>query len=199
METVCGSQALSRLLLCDDVDSVLDIGSGAGVQAQIMRKAARKVTTISLIPPADFVGNYFDFEAPKKFDAIWASHVLEHQPNPNLFLKKCFSDLRDNGVLAITVPPAKHDIVGGHVTLWNTGLLIYNLILAGFDCSKAWVSEAYENGPGYDKYNLSVIVRKVPAVLPALVYDYGDIESLAKFFPIPVKHGFDGRMPAIRW
>jgi SAM-dependent methyltransferase len=197
---VCGSQALVRLLEYQDVRSVLDIGSGAGSQAKILRDADRAVVTNSLCPPADLVGNYLAFAfTGVKFDAIWASHVLEHQPNVNRFLRKCFSDLRDDGVLAVTVPPPKHEIVGGHLSLWNAGLLLYHLIVAGFDCSKARVSEPYENGPGYDKYNVSVIVRKVKATLPPLVFDGGDIEALAEFFPLPVTHGFDGRLPPINW
>ncbi len=200
MTPVCGSQALVRLLEYEDVHSILDIGSGAGMQARIMRAAGRNVVTNSLGKPADLVGSYFDFDfSMDPFDGIWASHVIEHQPNVNLFLRKCFNDLRDDGVIAVTVPPPKHEIVGGHLSLWNTGLLLYQMIIAGFDCSKARVSGPYENGPDHDKYNLSVIVRKVPANLPPLVYDYGDIERLTEFFPLPVQQGFDGRLNPINW
>ncbi len=197
---VCGSQALERLLEYQDVHRVLDIGSGAGVQAQIMRAAGRKVTTVSMAQPADLVGDYLKLKiSGDPWDAIWASHVLEHQPSPGEFLRCCYRDLRMGGILAVTVPPPKHEIVGGHLTLWNAGLLLYHLIVAGFDCREARVSAPYENGPGYDKYNISVIVRKVQAWLPKLKFDAGDIEALAEFFPIPVTHGFDGRLPPINW
>jgi SAM-dependent methyltransferase len=198
---VCGSQALARLLEYDDVLRVIDIGCGAGQQAEIMRQSGREVTTVALIAPADHVGDYLKSLIPgEPWDAIWASHVLEHQPNPGAFLSRCFQDLRADGVLAVTVPPPKHEIVGGHLSLWNTGLLVYHLIVAGFDCRQARVSEPYENGDGYDKYNISVIVRKRRAVPSRpLVYDAGDIETLAEFFPLPVTHGFDGRLPAINW
>jgi hypothetical protein len=112
-------------------------------------------------------------------------------PNPGEFLTKCFDDLRDDGVLAVTVPPAKHEIVGGHLTLWNEGLLIYNLILAGFDCSEARV--------GVYGYNLSVIVRKRKTDAPRLSMDHGDIERLARYFPLPVAQGFDGRIGNLNW
>lgn len=199
--SVRGSQALSRLLDYDDVSRVLDIGSGAGEQARIMRAAGRDVVTISLEAPADYVEDYCGGrpERAGDFDAIWASHVLEHQPNVGRFLRLCFRDLRDDGVLAITVPPAKHGLVGGHLTTWNAGLLIYNLIVAGFDCREARVSEVYSSGPGYPPYNISVIVRKRAAVLPALRMDAGDIQRLAAFFPRPVSQGVDGRFPAIGW
>jgi len=122
-------EALGRLLEYKDVHSVLDIGCGEQIHADIMREAGMDVTALSLTPPADLYGDYLDIGFDEKFDAIWASHVLEHSPNPGHFLAKCFEDLRDGGVLAVTVPPAKHEIVGGHVTLWNEGLLLVNLIL----------------------------------------------------------------------
>ncbi len=200
MISITGSEALVRLLEQDDVRSVLDIGSGTGTHARMMREAGREVTTISLSPPADLIGDHaaFDFSGDP-FDAIWASHVLEHQPDPGAFLRKCFADLRAGGVLAVTVPPPKHEIVGGHLSLWNTGLLLYHLVVAGFDCREARVSGCYADGPEFEPYNLSVIIRKVPAALPPLAFDKGDIERLAQFFPLPVRHGFDGRLAPIDW
>jgi hypothetical protein len=162
--------------------SVLDIGSGGGAHASYFRDLSKKVTTISLEPPADHVGDYLDVFVPPH-DLVWASHVLEHQPNPNLFLKKCFQDC--GTWFCVTVPPAKHDIVGGHLTLWNAGLLIYNMVIAGWDCSHAKV---WTYG-----YNISVLVKKKQAVLPKLRMDYGDIEALSGFFPEPVSQGFNGR------
>lgn len=197
--TYRGSEALYRLIRYRDVERVLDIGSGTGEQAEFMRSAGLDVTTISYEPPADIVGDFCKLHFEEAYDAIWASHVLEHQPNVGVFLRKCFHLLRDDGVLAVTVPPAKPDIVGGHLTVWNAGLLLYNLIMAGFDCREARVSPVYSSGPGYPPYNISVIVRKREAVLPALRMDSGDIERLAEFFPIPVKQGFDGDLEGIRW
>jgi SAM-dependent methyltransferase len=193
------SEALLRLMEYGDVRRVLDIGSGNGAHAAALRATGRDVTAISLQPPADLIGDYLALEVPGPFDAIWASHVLEHQPNPGMFLWRCHGDLRDGGVLAVTVPPPKHEIVGGHMTLWNAGLLLYHLVVAGFDCREARVSGVYADAPGETPYNLSVIVRKVPAALPPLAFDSGDIERLAKFFPLPVRHGFDGRLAPVNW
>lgn len=199
VDPVRGSEALARLLEYPDVNTVLDIGSGAGEHAAIMRAAGKTVTTISLEEPADIVGDFLATDLPTEFDAIWASHVLEHQPNVNLFLARCFSLLRDDGVLAVTVPPHKPSVVGGHLTTWNSGILLYNLIVAGFDCSEARISDCYRSGPGYPPYNISAIVRKRRAALPPLRCDSGDVLRLAEFFPCEVAEGFDGRMPAIDW
>ena len=163
--------------------TILDIGCGDGGHAGGFRRCY-DVTTVDLTHEADFRKSYLDVIFCKPFDCIWASHVLEHQRNPGWFLDKCRNDLKDGGLLAVTVPPRKDAIVGGHVTLWNPGLLLYNLILAGFDCKNATVMMY--------GYNISVITEKQQIDLPDLKMDSGDIESLAEFFPMDVKEGFDG-------
>lgn len=171
--------------------TVLDVGSGTGEWAQVFRLIGKDVRTISLIPPADYVCDYLDADT-EGVDLIWACHVLEHQRNVGLFLDKCYSDLNEGGILAVTVPPAKANIVGGHVCLWNPGLLLYNLILSGFDCSKAMVKQY--------GYNISVIVRKEGSVdKNGIIMDAGDIEKLASYFPFAAVHGFNGNLEEINW
>ena len=166
-----------------EFSSVLDIGSGGGSHATHFRNLNKYVTTINLEPPADIVGDYLETNVGKH-GLVWASHILEHQPNPNLFLKKCFADC--GRYFAVTVPPLKHEIVGGHVSLWNAGLLLYNMILAGWDCHDAKVMTY--------GYNISVVVEKKKASLPELSMDHGDIELLAEFFPFDAKQGFNGNI-----
>lgn len=183
-------EALDKVLTMD-FRTVLDIGSGRGLHSYEFLRHSKEVTTVSLEEPAHIIGDYNDQIFYEKFDCIWASHVLEHQRNPGEFLEKCYKDLKDDGILAITVPPRKDIIVGGHVTLWNAGLLLYNLILAGFDCSEASV-KTYG-------YNVSVIVKKKLAVHGNLAMGRGDIEKLAHLFPMDVEHGFDGNIQEINW
>lgn len=184
-------EALAKVCAMDDIETVLDVGSGAGLHAEAMRLAGKTVTTNSLEPPADLIGDFLDLGETEKFDCIWAAHVLEHQPNPNLFLTKCFRLLRDDGVLAITVPPFKKEIVGGHLTVWNGGLLLYNVILAGFDCGEARLKKY--------GYNISLIVRKRAYNRPTLRMDKGDIAALAPFFPFQARQGFNGEINEVNW
>ena len=171
--------------------TILDIGSGDGEQAARFRAAGFAVTTNSLRAPADVIGDYLQTEFPEPFDGIWASHVLEHQRNPGAFLDKCRSDLKDGGWLAVTVPPMKRQIVGGHVSVWNAGLLLDHLVLAGFACRHAAV-RTYG-------YNVSAIVRKGPASLPPLAMDSGDIEKLSHLFPFDACQGFSGDIESLNW
>jgi len=163
--------------------TLLDIGSGKGEHAEGFRRCY-DVTTVDLTHSADFQGDYLGTFFKEPFDCIWASHVMEHQRNVGWFLDKARQDLKEGGLLAITVPPRKDEIVGGHVSLWNPGLLLYNLVLARFDCSKALVM-VYG-------YNISAVLTKRTIDLPNIIMDHGDIARLARFFPMDVKDGFDG-------
>jgi SAM-dependent methyltransferase len=196
------NEALAAVLSHCEFGSVLDIGSGAGRHADILEAQGKDVTAIDFGRSVYFqqkrsrrreiIGNYYEYKFRRQFDLVWASHVLEHQPNPNLFLRKIHADLKEDGWLAITVPPLKHEIVGGHVTLWNAGLLLYQLIMAGFDCREAWIKKYW--------YNISVIVKKKSIrSLPELHYDSGDIDRLQAFFPAGCGERFDGDIAELNW
>jgi len=195
-------EAIQKLINDYDFNTVLDIGSGEGLHSKKFIEKGKKVTSIDFGTSVYFEkkednytyikSDYYEFVFDEKFDAIWASHVLEHQPNPNLFLKKIHKDLKDNGVLAITVPPLKHEIVGGHVSLWNAGLLMYQLVLAGFNCRDISI-KSYG-------YNISAILKKKSiTAYPELSYDSGDILKLKEFFPEGIAEPFDGRIRELNW
>ena len=191
-----GNQALDLLIEKYQFSKVLDIGFGGGEQAAWLRERNKEVVTIDLnteygVKP-DIIADYNNYNFSEKFDLIWCSHVLEHQLNVNHFLKKIRHDLKPEGIYAITVPPMKPQIVGGHVTVWNAGLLLYNLILAGFDCSKCCVKRY--------GYNISIVGQKEEARLPNILrMDTGDIEKLAEFFPLPVHQDFNGNIEEVNW
>lgn len=178
--------ALHRLrAMLEPGSRILDIGAGMGEHAVLLEQWGFDVLTLDRNGNADLIGDYIDLDlGAAKFEAIWASHVLEHQRNVGLFLDKCWHELVPDGVLAVTVPPLKPELVGGHLSLWTQGHLVYNLILAGFDCSKARVFQ--------DGYNCSALVRKTEISLPALRMDSGDIKRLQDFFPPGVTEGMSG-------
>ena len=132
-----------------------------------------------------YLGDVIEKKINNEYDLLWCSHVLEHQVNPNLFLKKIHSLIKEGGILALIIPPRKPFIVSGHVSLWNGGLLIYHLILAGFDCSNIQLIQ-------YD-YNIGVILQKKTIKnTPKLNFDIGDFNQLKNYFPFEVKEGFNG-------
>ena len=75
----------------------------------------------------------------------------------------------------------KNEIVGGHLSLWNAGLLLYQLVIAGFDCKDAIVKKY--------GYNISVIVKKNEIdIKNKLVYDNGDISTIKQYLPKQIKY-----------
>lgn len=184
--------AIEKLLSDYNFESVLDIGCGVGKHSEIFRNAGKRVTATDI---ADFYpdavrGFYQDLKF-EPHDVTWASHVLEHQLNVNQFLSKVRSETREGGYTCITVPPMKNSIVGGHVSLWNAGLLLYNLVLAGFDCKDARVKKY--------KYNITVIAQAKTFALPELHYDTGDIDRLKPWLPDFCQERFDGDIDEWNW
>jgi SAM-dependent methyltransferase len=193
-----------------DFETVLDVGCGAGLHARVLASLGKRVTALdygrspyfedwqapdaaSTTGSVDLVlGDFNDIELPQApFDAVWASHVLEHQLDVHRFLTRIHAVLREGGWLAVTVPPAKSEIVGGHVSLWNAGLLLYRLVLAGFDCRTA---AAARYG-----YNVSVVVAKRSIELPRLSFDTGDVERLLPFLPPGLAEPFEGDIERLQW
>ena len=174
-----------------DAARVLVIGDSSGQECELIYHNGHAVET------CDWSQQRVLYEQtpmrPGRYDGIWCSHTLEHCRNVGDVLDKLYIELTNGGVLGLVVPPLKHEIVGGHLSLWNAGLLLYNLVRAGFDCREAAV-RSYA-------YNVAVVVRKVPANYDAggLTHDNGDIETLAPYFPLPVQQGFDGRLREVNW
>jgi CMP-2-keto-3-deoxyoctulosonic acid synthetase len=185
-----GYEILEKFLMYD-FQTVLDVGAGALQHSNVMIKAGKTVDTIDYGMSTYYddrvetkgvrntiIGDFNNITFPDLYDAVWCSHILEHQLNPNLFLKKLHSITKEGGYVAIVVPPRKPFIVDGHVSLWNAGLVLYHLVLAGFDCSEECFVRQYD-------YNIGIIVKKrsIPQLLIDLCMDTGDIEKLKAFFP----------------
>ncbi|MCG3126771.1 MAG: Ubiquinone biosynthesis O-methyltransferase [Phycisphaerae bacterium] len=200
-EILGGGFALQTLLDHFDFESVLDVGCGGGVHAALFSQHGKRVTAIDYGGSKYFrdhpdaaqviIGDFNTHVWEQPFDCLWCSHVLEHQPNVNVFLQRVRAATRVGGIIALTVPPAKHAIVGGHLTVWNGGLLLYNLALAGVDCREAMICRY--------GYNISLIVRNDPFPSVDLVYDSGDVDRLSAHLPPGCREGFDGDIWALNW
>jgi len=185
--------ALNYLLEAKNFETVLDIGSGSGAHADEFEKYGKDVTRFDFGKSRAFtdenkvlIGDFVNYQFQEKYNLVWASHVLEHTVDTHAFLSKIREVVSPGGCVAITVPPAKPEFVGGHVTLWTPALLLYRLVLAGFDCSNAQV---FVYG-----YNISVILTATEAEvnLAELAWDFNDIERLKEWLPGDLKARMDG-------
>ena len=196
-----GNIAAEKVLqVCGSRNRILDIGGGSGRHSLLFAERGNQVTYNDFYDPGLThpavkvdVGDFM-LKRYSAFDVTWISHVLEHQTNVNAFLRKVIDSTWDDGLIAITVPPAKQDIVSGHYTLWNAGLVLYNLVMAGINTRNAAVLRY--------GYNISVLVRKEVITLPKMKYDYGDLTALKGFFPIELEWGidsFNGDIGELNW
>jgi len=51
-----------------------------------------------------FAGDWMQIDFPQKFDAIYASHVIEHVPDPTSWMRKFREVLNPGGVVCLSVP-----------------------------------------------------------------------------------------------
>ncbi|SFH80156.1 Methyltransferase domain-containing protein [Pseudomonas guineae] len=198
-----GLHSALKLVSDYEFESVLDIGSGDGLQKYFFEMFGKKVFSVDMNKNADFVGDFLEIEFERSFDVIWCSHVLEHQRNVGLFLEKIFTCLKEDGVLVIVVPiHPRERLIAGHLTSWNSGLLCYNLILAGFDCSEAALLQNFE---------LGCILKKRPVDIDAAYrragsgadvtgfYQLDPFEVLKDYFPFPVAQGANAEVLEHGW
>lgn len=189
-------------------ETVLDIGTGSAFAARYFDAAGKSVTatgfdvasyittpipsSIKLLSDVD-VTDMVGF-ASKTFDAVWCSHVLEHTTNPGLALREMRRVLKDDGILFIILPEYSPFVVGGHVSVgWNIGVLMYALLLAGFNVRDGhFVNHCW---------NLCAFVRVGSVPDRTLRHDCGDIEALADLFPSGIRavQGFDGDILHHNW
>lgn len=133
----------------DDFNNLLDIGMGKGQLSERFLEKGIKVTGTGIEMESYGVDSV---EWEKKgikivecpvekmpfkdgeFEAVLASHILEHVPNMQLALQEIRRVLRDDGWLLLFIPPYETATTPGHInTGWNLGRLIYILTLNGFD------------------------------------------------------------------
>jgi len=193
-----GLHGLLKLLADYKFSTVLDIGSGEGHHKRVLEYFGKKVFSVDMVTNADYVGDFLDIKLDRQFDAIWCSHVLEHQKNVGAFLDKVYSALKPGGVLAIIVPLHDRDILfPGHLTSWSVPLLCYNLVMAGFDCSKASILRLYElslivekkDAPHFEREKNSAYGSLIPERQDNSREDESPLQHIDSYFPFPALQG----------
>ena len=203
-----GKKILDKLLQDPKINNfknALDIGAGECKQSDYLRKHNKKVYTCDFGEKGthcdhlkynyDYVGNFLDINFDKQFDVTLASHILEHQINPNIFLKKLSSVTKESGHIVIIIPPRKPFVTGGHFSIWNAGLVLYNLVMAGVNCSTCYIKQ-YDYNIGLIIQNNTFNINNIP-----LKYDQYDIENyLLPYFPdIINSEPFNGDILTYNW
>ena len=92
LEIGCGTGVLSEGFLQNGINY-----TGIELDKHMFNFAASKSKNI-------FYGDFLESNFEKKFDVLFASQVLEHIDEPNIFLKQCNKYLLKNGILHIDVP-----------------------------------------------------------------------------------------------
>lgn len=95
--------------------AVLDIGSGMGTFLYAAKPVYKEAIGLDVskqmasfvekqLSVKVFVQQFEEFSYPQKFSLIHMSHVIEHVPDPNLWLRKAKDMLDEDGILVINVP-----------------------------------------------------------------------------------------------
>lgn len=204
-----GSRAVQKAIDMGITGSVVDLGCGNGNLTPLLSKIG-SVKGIDIIEDPKVEGLDFDsltideflrdcfyeamtLEKPTEYKVVNLSHVLEHVYSPIECLDNILQEVNGLEYLIISVPLLKHQIVGGHVNLYNTGLLMYQLVLAGYDCSNISIATI-------NKEICCVLPVERIVSYPKLKHDCGDIELLAQYFPKGYDYqGFNGNIDKINW
>lgn len=178
--------------------TVLDVGSGGGRHAQIFSDNGAKVDCIDFgtsIYSAEnnnqkthptirtFHMDFNEFHAEDRYDLIWASHILEHQRNVGQFIERLIRACDPLGQVVITVPDPHRVLCGGHLTTWTPAILAYNIVMCGVDLRRSRLIRGH--------HEFSIAFAPNQKALPALSFDYGDIDRLSEFFPPVIQEGKD--------
>lgn len=161
-------QPLLERFLKEKPATVVDLGAGLGLHTRFLLERGIDVTAVdhvltdsladilrahpgrSRFIRSDLAALPF---ADGQIQAIWVCHCLEHMENPLAALREWRRVLRPAGLLAVTVPPYKTEIVGRHVfSGWNVGQLMLTLLRTGYEVATGAYAEI--------EYNVFALVHR---------------------------------------
>jgi len=191
------SHILNYLIQKYKFKTAIDVGCGKGDFFKYLndKKVNVEGTGIDMMDDKDLIYkdfnyvncNFSNYESDETYDLIFSSHTIEHNPDTESFIKNFFKLGDDKGLFCLIWPPPKPLIVGGHVHIFNLGLMLYNIIRTGIDCSKV---EIFKSG-----YNLCIMGEYKKIEIKELTYNRFEIDILKKYFPFNARQAFDGDNP----
>jgi ubiquinone/menaquinone biosynthesis C-methylase UbiE len=199
----------------DKIKNVLDIGMGRGEFASWFSKKGMMVTGTGInmssydldedilndknINTVECDVEKMPFE-DETFDAVLASHILEHCFNLGMALKEIRRVLKKDGYLFVFLPEYVTTISVSHLTTgWNVGQLLVTLLLNGFNVRTGKFL--------HKEHQVCAFVQRSDTPLPPLRGDSGDTHILYKagFFPEQLKfadrnfESFEGYLTSLNW
>jgi len=113
-----GFYDLEKELMLHAQPSVLDIGCATGALPAFLRSRNWRVTGVEISPAGEYARNTRSLDIKSlpleenkfpdcSFDAVLASHLIEHLNNPFSFLTEVHRILKENGRVFITTPNIK--------------------------------------------------------------------------------------------
>lgn len=200
-----GAMALAKLLSAYEFDTVLDFGPGTEERSLALFRVGRMVTMlvaqgkeIERLPEEITVrrGDLQDTILPATFDCIIAAHMLHRQRDPQRFLRRLHELLPEYAILVLTVPALRYPMLHGELSIWSPGLVLYHLILAGFNCSSVKVLTQGEE--------ISVIIEKDSIAAWEEGKPLPPLSSLRRYLPARVDFVlepacFNGDIPNLDW
>jgi len=200
LESVSGrGKIVDQLLKGYEFSSAIDVGCGVGDFYSMLNEKGCRINGVGVdvIDPSDLLysdfhyvrKNFTEYETEDTFDLVFSSHTIEHVQDTGVFLKKFFSLCREDGVFCLIWPPPKKHIVGGHLHVFNPGLMLYNIVRLGIDCRNVKI---FKSG-----YNLAIMGQFKTFELPELTFNRFELELLSDYFPFTPEHNFDGDLKKI--
>lgn len=112
---------------------------------------------------------------------------IHRQRNLGSYLDRAYNLLSPKGVCIVLCPAYSNNIGSGNTnSLWNAGYIIYNLIMAGFDCKNSKVS-TFESEI---QLSASKTHRRATSFSIADCFDY---------FPFDAYQHFNGNIKELNW
>jgi SAM-dependent methyltransferase len=162
-----------------DFGSILDVGAGAGYHSKYFEVMGHDVTACDMRDRFIFKDSSIEFHestleglpANKRYDAIFASHIMEHIMDLGGFIAKLKSLLNDGGYLFVFVPNTHYTESGHWLEGWSIPQLAVMLCSLGFDCRDSFFTTFGYHTLGFgrktDRPNCDFLIEECLPFLPA--------------------------------